>query len=153
LPADHLLVAQSMQGAGTVLMNNGQLDEAKPLLAEALEINRRVHGEDHPNYAESLGDWALFLYWSGQYDQAIPLFEQAVSIQQKNLPADSPPLLDNYLNLACLSAVTGKPDTALDYLDRAAVHGHQYPYIMEDPDLNSLHENPRFKELARKLGG
>ena len=84
---------------------------------------------------------------------AIPLFEQAVAIQEKTLPPNHSLLLDNYLNLACLSAASGKPDVALDYLDKAAGYGHKYPAIMEDPDLESLHDNARFRELAVQLGG
>ena len=153
LPADHLLVAESLQGLGVTLMSNFQLAEARPLLERALSIREKALGKNHPDFATSLGDLALLTYYEGHHDRAIPLFESAVAIQEKTLPPDHPFLLGNYLNLACLSAVTGKPEAALQYLDKAAERGYQYPAIMEDPDLNSLHDNARFKALAAKMTG
>ena len=55
--------------------------------------------------------------------------------------------------MACLSAVTGKAEIALDYLARAAGRGFKNPAVMEDPDLNSLHGNARFKEIVGEMTG
>jgi serine/threonine protein kinase/tetratricopeptide (TPR) repeat protein len=153
LPPDHLLVAESLQGAGAMLMYNFELEPARSLLERAMQIREKALGTDHPDYATSLGDWALLHYYEGKYGQAIPIFEKAVAIQENTLAANHPFLLGNYYNLACLSAATGKNEVALDYLEKAAANGFMNPAIMEDPDLNSLHGNARFQQLAARISG
>jgi tetratricopeptide (TPR) repeat protein len=51
-------------------------------------------------------------------------------------------------NRACFEAICGNPDQAIEYL-RVALVTKQTPleWIRSDPDLESLHDDPRFQEL------
>lgn len=59
--------------------------------------------------------------------------------------------LDSWLpayNLACLEAVEGDQRSALDHLTYAVILGFDAPEVaLEDPDLASLHDDERFREL------
>jgi serine/threonine protein kinase/tetratricopeptide (TPR) repeat protein len=153
LAADHPLVGESLRGAGSVLTFNWETDRARPMLERALEICRQVHGTRHHEYAECLGLLGLLEYFSGQPAKARPLIERAVAIQEVQLDPGAPILLDNYYNLACINTVTGNPEAGLDYLERTVRRGFVNPYIMDDPDLASLHDNPRFREIVREMNG
>lgn len=54
-------------------------------------------------------------------------------------------------NLACLYAIKGKLDEALDYLQRSADAGYtDFIHLTVDPDLSALRELPRYKQLLAK---
>jgi hypothetical protein len=51
-------------------------------------------------------------------------------------------------NIGCLYAVAGKPGLALDHLERAMELGmRNRDWLMTDPDLSSIREDPRFAAL------
>ena len=55
-------------------------------------------------------------------------------------------------NAACSFAIAGKPDRALELLDRAVGTGKGFRAWMEhDPDLDSVRDLPRFKEILARL--
>jgi hypothetical protein len=79
-------------------------------------------------------------------------------LRQKNYPEAEKVLVEallldpdssvNSYNMACLKAVTRRPDEALAYLERAANAGFtDFIHIEHDPDLASLRQLPRYKAL------
>jgi Flp pilus assembly protein TadD len=55
-------------------------------------------------------------------------------------------------NVACLNAVGGKPEQALDLLEHAVQNGFGHKeWIEHDPDLASLRTNPRYQALLNRL--
>ncbi len=55
-------------------------------------------------------------------------------------------------NLACIHALAGDPDDALDCLEQAVAAGlTEKDWILNDGDLQSLHETPRFRTLVEGL--
>jgi len=51
-------------------------------------------------------------------------------------------------DLACIHALNGDPDQAMDALERAFEVGyHSYHWVWHDPDLTDLAKDPRFEEL------
>jgi adenylate cyclase len=55
-------------------------------------------------------------------------------------------------NLACVYSLAGDSERALDMLERAFGHGGGYfDWIVNDPDLVSLRELPRFKQLLGQI--
>jgi serine/threonine protein kinase/Tfp pilus assembly protein PilF len=55
-------------------------------------------------------------------------------------------------NLACLNAVGGRPERALDLLEHAVQNGFGHKeWIEHDPDLESLRGNPRYQSLLTRL--
>lgn len=57
-------------------------------------------------------------------------------------------------NAACTYAHMGDDERALDLLERAVSAGHGFrDWIEHDPDLDSLRELPRYREIMAHLGG
>lgn len=53
-----------------------------------------------------------------------------------------------WYNLACSLALSGRPDDAIDALNRAVELGYNdYDGMKKDPDLSSLHGDSRFESL------
>jgi len=74
--------------------------EAQPLLEKALEIRRRMLGDDHPETAASYNNLAANLKAQGKYAQAQPLFEKALEIRRRLLTVNHPDTASSFHNLA-----------------------------------------------------
>ncbi len=54
-------------------------------------------------------------------------------------------------NLAQLYSLTGRPQEAIDRLERALANGIEYPiWTLCHPDLDALYDEPRYQELKRR---
>src|SRR5262249_42567776 len=83
-------------GQGDTLFGKGRYAQAQTLDEKALEINRRLLGDDHPNTAASYYNVAVNLHAQGQYAQAQPLHEKALEIQRRRLGDDHPETARSY---------------------------------------------------------
>ena len=55
-------------------------------------------------------------------------------------------------NVACIYALAGDSDTALDYLEKAVDRGGRNKRIYEtDKDLESIKDHPRFRALLERI--
>lgn len=77
------LQADSRAVIGEVYRELGFLDAAEPLLRAALGQRRRLHGELHPDVAESVGSLAQLDYVRGDYEAAETGFRQALDMRQE----------------------------------------------------------------------
>jgi tetratricopeptide (TPR) repeat protein len=68
----------------------GRYAEAEPLYTQALLINHRVLGGDHPNTASSLNNLASLYYACGRYAEAEPLYKEALEIMEWVLGVEHP---------------------------------------------------------------
>lgn len=113
-------------------------------LQEHVEISflegLRARCPDNPRVLEALGD----LYTQvGRYDDGLSIDKEVVKLCPEESTA--------WYNLACSYALTGHVEHALTTLERAIALGYDdYRWMRKDPDLKSLHENPRFEELLRR---
>ena len=93
--------------------------------------------------ANALNGKAMAAYGRGDIQQALDLTEQAFEIA----PNDSIVLY----NLACFNARLGHKDEALGWLKKAVEGGFYAPNkIAADGDLQSLHDNPKFKAIVAR---
>jgi len=61
---------------------------------------------------------------------------------------------DDHYNLACLEAIAGNTDAALDHLEKAlAQNPARRDWAARDPDLESLRDHPRFKRMTNERMG
>lgn len=63
----------------------GQYQKAETLLRQALEIQKRVLGENHPNYALSLNHLAVLLAVTGRNEQAMEVLVHTLQVEQRNI--------------------------------------------------------------------
>jgi tetratricopeptide (TPR) repeat protein len=68
----------------------GRYDEAEPLYKQALELRKRLLGENHPSTASSYNNLASLYNAMGRYEEAEPLYEQALAICQRVLGVNHP---------------------------------------------------------------
>jgi tetratricopeptide (TPR) repeat protein len=74
--------------------------QAQPLFEKALEIDRRLLTDDHPDTAKSYNNLAWNLNAQGKYLQAQPLYEKALALKRRLLTEDHPSTATAYENLA-----------------------------------------------------
>ena len=108
----------------------------------AVERRLQVHPDD--SRACYLGGGALVRL--GRIEEGIRLAERALAIEP-----DEPSV---HYNLACVYAVAGETERALDCLERVVVsHGFGFKdWIVHDHDLVSLRGTARYAALLAKLG-
>ena len=106
----------------------GRILERDPLYTDAL----RVHGNN--------------LSAKGLYTRALLVDRRLVRL----LPERAIP----WYNLACSYAVLGMIEPAFGALQRALELGYRHlDHVRRDPDLKSLHHDPRFARLLRRSFG
>lgn len=131
-----ILLAQSLRMLG-------RMDEAVDANREG--IRRAEHTlalNPFDGRALSLGSPALFE--DGQVERALEWSRRSLELYPDDMSA--------LINSACLHAQVGLKDDALALLERVFAQGWgKRDWIEHDPDYDSLRDEPRFKELLRKL--
>ncbi|HPF14272.1 MAG: hypothetical protein H6830_03100 [Planctomycetes bacterium] len=96
---------------------------------------------------DNLGAWTVLsqsLSALGRHQEGLRVDEQLVRLSPEHPVA--------HYNLACSQALTGRPELALDSLARAIECGFgDLAYLMQDPDLDSLHDHVGFDQLVRRM--
>ena len=132
-------------------MDQGRYAEAEKSLREILEIKRRVLGPEHPSTLDTMNSLAVDFMDQSRYAEAEKLTRETLEIQRRVLGPESPGAALSIYNLGCLAARQGRRDEALSLLGQAVDHGlgPSLDLQMEtDPDLKSLHGDPRFTVLV-----
>jgi len=81
-----------------------------------------------------------------RYPEALRMMDHAIKID----PSDR---IVNY-NIACLYSIMGKTNQALDFLDKMTGSGvKSIDWVINDSDLDSLHDHQRFKKFIERLKG
>src|SRR5207302_10352487 len=77
--------AEPLRTLGAVLTAAGGLEGAEQVLAEALAMDRKYHGEQGAETARSLSTLAHLQLRRGRPREALPLIEEALAIDQSRL--------------------------------------------------------------------
>jgi CHAT domain-containing protein len=78
----------------------GDYRRAEPLFQQAMEKLKRVAGENHPDYAQSLNGLASLYAKMGDYRRAEPLYKQALEIAKQTVGENHPDHATSLHNLA-----------------------------------------------------
>jgi eukaryotic-like serine/threonine-protein kinase len=148
---DHHTIA-TMDNLAAMLGVSGRFAESEQLERETIDVERRVYGPDHLGVLNSMGNLADTLYFMGRYAEAEQLWRQTLDIQRRVLGPDHPETARSTYNLGCLAARKGKRDEALSLLGQAIdrLSPRTVPKLDNDPELNSLHADPRFDTLVAR---
>jgi eukaryotic-like serine/threonine-protein kinase len=155
LGPEHRDTVGSMRDLSTALNAQGRYADAEKLQREALSIDLRVFGHDRPETAKSMENLAWTLQKAGHYAEAENLERETLAIRRRVLGTDHPhTALAAYL-LGGMLAVAGRRDEALLFLREAMDHNLSATLQREmenEPDLRSLHGDPRFEALVARVG-
>jgi tetratricopeptide (TPR) repeat protein len=110
-----------------------QPEEAEKAYRQVIQLN-----PDNPDDYFNLG--LLLLEHSQRYGEAETMFQKTLEFN----PQDEYALY----NIACIKAVLKDFDSALNYLKKAIQKGFDKSEAWDDPDLESLHDDPRFVDLV-----
>ena len=111
--------ARLMATLGAAYRGRGLMREARPLMEEALAIQRRHLGPDHPEVAATLHGLGWILAYTDGNAAAQPLFELALEIREQALGPDHPDVAESLTSLADMILVLRGPDAARPLVERA----------------------------------
>jgi TolB-like protein/Flp pilus assembly protein TadD len=130
------LAAQSHQALGNHEAARAAYGRARLLAERHMELN--------PDDARAATMRAVSLFRTGEREQGLHWAERALTID----PDDAGVLY----NVACLYAVEGLVDEALDCLSRAVGRGlGNREWLERDPDMDRLRDDSRFQALAAEM--
>jgi TolB-like protein/tetratricopeptide (TPR) repeat protein len=122
----------------------GDCFQDKGMYPEALAAFRRSVAE-YPNDADTTGHLAMVLVATGQRDEARKLMDAL------SHPAAGEPVA--WYQLAYVRLAMGDKEGAMDALEKSfAQHSSDMVVLTVDPVFESLHRNPRFLALQKKMG-
>jgi len=125
--------------------------EAEKLDREVLDSERRVLGPEHPDTLLTMNNLAGVLGDEGRNAEAEKMFRDLVEIQTRVLGPDHPQTAESVYNVGVAEALQKHKNEALLFLRRAVDHGLPAEgdlAIDKDPDLKSLHGDPRFAAIV-----
>jgi non-specific serine/threonine protein kinase/serine/threonine-protein kinase len=151
LGPDHPDTLALADGLATTLATEHHSVEAEQLLRDTLESRRRVLGPEHRDTLMSMNNVANMLVMEKRYAEAEKLQRETLDIQRRVLGPNHPDTAMSIYNLGGIALHKGKRDEALSLLRDSVDHGlapNIALYMEKDPDLASLHSDPRFAVLT-----
>jgi CHAT domain-containing protein/Tfp pilus assembly protein PilF len=113
--------ARSLMAEFVLLFRAGKYDDALANAERALEIRKKILGEDDYNVASSLNRLAICYSVKADYAKVEPLYRRALAIFEKVLDPDNGKFGDLYNNLGALYYTTGDYDKAEVFFRRGLV--------------------------------
>ena len=142
---DNPQTVHAMQRLAFTLTKEGRYSDAEIL--EHKLIDGKGPPRELPWALSELGDT---LKSEGRYAEAEKWTREAIEKSNSILGPDARGTAEYVYSLACIEALTRRPDAAFSDLNRAVEHGLSRSQLLgmeTDPDLKSLHGDPRFKQL------
>ncbi|MDX1567095.1 MAG: tetratricopeptide repeat protein, partial [Longimicrobiales bacterium] len=99
---------------GALLVEMDRLDEAEPVLLEALEIRRRLYGARHPEVAPTLNHLANVRLRAGDYEEAEALYRELLSWSSDVLGEEHPMITAWENNLSAALRGMGRYEEAAE---------------------------------------
>ncbi len=99
------------------------------------------------------GSWerlAASYYFLGDYDRADPAYEEVFGLSTPGSRGRS----NTLYNLACVRALAGHKERAIETLEQAVASGYENgTHVLGDSDFESLRDDPRFQQILTRLFG
>jgi eukaryotic-like serine/threonine-protein kinase len=117
LPGASLERAYCLTGLGVSLMSQGNTEEARGFLEQALAIDEKELGPDHPNVEMDLFNLATLAHSEGRYDDARTIYERTITIGDE--VKDAPMLMLSHAGIAESLLRLGRYADADEHVARA----------------------------------
>jgi eukaryotic-like serine/threonine-protein kinase len=149
LGPEHPQTLRAMTMLAVTMMKEGRYAEGDKLQEQVIEAKTRVLGPTHTSTLQSMELEAMGLSREGRYAESERMFREVIETAEKtNQPAT---VAEAWYNFACAEAARGRPDEAFADLNHAIENGLISPgELSADPELKSLHGDPRFDALVAK---
>ena len=92
-----------MNSLGTVMMQQGDLENARTMYQEALKIMEAQLGAEHPNTLTTKGLMALTMHKQGDFQASRELNEQIIRVEEAQLGAQHPNTLNTKQAIATIA--------------------------------------------------
>jgi tetratricopeptide (TPR) repeat protein len=132
-----------LDAIGIALLHRGCVDEAAPFIERALELRRRLFGEDHPFTAQSYISHARVLRMRGKLDEAEADARRGLGIDSRVYGGDSYPIVGDLVELGAIQLFKSEFTNA----EQSALHGLA---ILQR--LHLEHHDPNTTRLKDILG-
>lgn len=146
-----------LNNQAALLFTQSNVADAKQFLDRAVEIEKKVLGEDDPEYATSLSNLAYYYSQRGDKEQAESFYTQALTLRQKVLGSSDPKVGRSLRNLADFYWGQGDIRRAQELMSQSAdVYRKQLPRTAADyawtvNNLGLIYASERNYAQARKL--
>jgi eukaryotic-like serine/threonine-protein kinase len=149
LGPEHPQTLRAMTMLALTMAKESNYSEADKLQSQVIEIKTRVLGPTHTSTLQSMEMEALGLGREGHYADSEKMFRDVIDTAAKT---DQPATVaEAWYNFACAEAARGRLDEAFADLNHAIENGLISPgELSADPELKSLHSDPRFDPLVAK---
>ncbi|MCW5777131.1 MAG: tetratricopeptide repeat protein [Phycisphaeraceae bacterium] len=114
-----LVKARLLQAVAITLRELGLLDRATAPQEEALDIRRRVLGDEHPDTLASINYMGILLEIVGRNEEAIPYLREAMEVSRRVLGNEHPDTLASISNMGVLLESVGRYEEAMPYVHEA----------------------------------
>ncbi|XP_021760301.1 protein TSS-like [Chenopodium quinoa] len=166
----HRMTAGAYSLLAVVLYHTGDFNQATIYQQNALDINERELGLDHPDTMKSYGDLAVFYYRLQHTELALKYVKRALYLLHLTCGPSHPNTAATYINVAMMEEGLGNVHVALRYLHKAlkcnqrllgpdhiqtAASYHAIAIalsLMEAYSLSVQHEQTTLQILRTKLG-
>jgi tetratricopeptide (TPR) repeat protein len=98
---------------GRTYVSLGLLDDAEPLLREALKTRLKLYGPEHPDVVEIMSDLAALAHQRGNDVESVQGYRRVLALQRKSLGNENAKVADTLLELAI--ALKAKGDLDVSY--------------------------------------
>ncbi|MEA5601845.1 tetratricopeptide repeat protein [Nostoc sp. UHCC 0252] len=105
-------LANSFNNLAGIYRATGNYSEAEPLYKQALELRKRLLGDNHPSFATSLNNLAGLYKTTGQYSKAEILYQQALELRKRLWGENHADVAVSLNNLALLYDEQGRYEEA-----------------------------------------
>ena len=142
-----------MDDLAEALSHQRKFAEAENLRRETLALYRRVLGPEHPDTLISMANLAETYALEGRPAEAEKLYQKTLEVQRRVLGPDNPDTATTTYDLAFVAIRRGDRERAFRLFREALDHGLPPEYSMTieaDPELISLHGDPRFERLVAR---
>ncbi|NGP54533.1 toll/interleukin-1 receptor domain-containing protein [Thioalkalivibrio sp. XN8] len=146
---DTMETASALNNLGIFVMLQGRLEEAQPILEEAVALDRRLGGAQHPELARALENLGNVHYRLGNIDRTLELLAEVIAIRREGLGDDNPEVARTLHNRGMVLSRAGDLEGAEAAL-RDAVARMERAYGPDHPDVASGH---RSLSYVLQLGG
>ena len=132
--SNSILVATAANNLASLLHDTNQIEEAEPMMRQALAIDEAAFGNQHPKVAIRLNNLASLLKDTNRIEEAEPMMRQAVAIDEAAFGNQHPEVATDLNNLALLLKDTNRVEEAEPMMRQAlaideAAFGNQHPKV------------------------